>query len=326
MKRFFAKRLGLFLIAVLSTFSIAITFAQESELNTDGLYNAEFFDYIYRGHFENIELSREDVFFLGILEQYLRAYGEQCPGYLPSDKVKIMEQVCAVEEVTRNGYGVEISRYCVEWKWVWTGLYARPDLYNAKLVVEKLYIGNSLSNAFEIISDPNSLGNSVDLNHKAKGLQMDMARIFKINSCDSEALRRFEENLKLFALNKPAIRMQGSSKYATMKKSGGPIGLQDFNKLIDALVSDQAKTWMFNRYTQGSITEVSILSKDEEGRPATIEADYFYSGFNGRSIGSVKIVFKNGLPECIYFWDFPRNCKTPSSSIVASYAQGKYSK
>src|SRR5690606_28355401 len=124
-------------------------------------------------------------------------------------------QVCAVEEVTRNGYGVEISRYCVEWKWVWTGLYARPDLYNAKLVVEKLYIGNSLSNAFEIISDPNSLGNSVDLNHKAKGLQMDMARIFKINSCDSEALRRFEENLKLFALNKPAIRMQGSSKYAT---------------------------------------------------------------------------------------------------------------
>jgi len=326
MKQFFTKRLSLFWIAVLLVFSATTISAQETEFNTDGLYNAEFFDYIYRGHFENIELSREDVFFLGILEKYLRAYGEQCPTYLPTNKVKIMEQVCASEMVTTNGYGVETSRYCVEWKWVWTRLYARPDLYNAKLEVEKIQGADALKNVLEYLTNPNALGNSVDLAHKAKGLQMDMARIFKMNSCNSEALRRFEENIKLFALNKPSIRMQGSSKYATMKKSGGPKGLQDFNKLIDDLVSDQAKTWMFNRYNRGSISAATILSKDEDGKPTIIKANYLFSAFSGNSKGWVKIVFKNGLPSCIYFWDFPSNCKTPSSSIVASYAQGKYNK
>lgn len=185
---------------------------------------------------------------------------------------------------------------------------------------------NGVRNIIEFIANPNYLGNSVDLVHKTKGLQMDMARMFKINSCKSAALRRFEENLKLFALNKPAIRSQGSSKYATMKKSGGPTGLQDFNKLIDALVSDQAETWVLNRYTLGSITAVSILSKDEKERPVAIKANYLFSGINGSSEGWVKIVFKDGLPDCIYFWDFPGNCKISSRSIVASYAQGKYSK
>jgi hypothetical protein len=154
---------------------------------------------------------------------------------------------------------------------------------------------------------------------------MDMARIFKMNSCNSEALRRFEENLKLFALNEPAIRMQGRSKYAIVKKSGGPTGPQDFKKLIDDLVANQAKTWMFNRYTRGSISDVSVLSTDDKGRPEIIKANYLFSGFNSKK-GWVKIVFTDGLPTCIYFWDFPDNCKTPGSSIVASYAQGKYSK
>lgn len=324
MKHFFAKSLRFHLTVVATAFSITNAMAQKTDLHTDGLYNAALFDYIYRGHFENIALKREDLFFLGIFEQYLRAYGEQCPSYLPEDKVKIMEQVCATEQVTTNGYGVEVSRYCVEWKWVWTGLYARPDLYNAKLKVGEIHARNGLRNAIKYLSDPNSIGNSVDLAHKAKGLQMDMARIFKMNSCNSKALRRFEENLKLFALNKPAIRMQGSSKYAIMKKSGGPAGAQDFKKLIDDLVANQAKTWMFNRYTPGSISNVSVLSTDDKGRPLMIKAYYLFSGFSSKK-GWVKIEFKNGLPKCIYFWDFPENCKTPGSSIVASYAQGKYS-
>lgn len=326
MKHFLSKSLGLCLIVVLSTFSTTTSQAQKIEFNTDGLYDAEFFDYIYRGHFENIELKRENIQFLMIFEQYLRAFGKQCPSYLPDDKVQFMEQVCSKEQVTTNGYGVEVSRYCIEWKWVWTGLYARPDLYNAKLEVKKIQGVDALKNALEYFTNPNALGNSVDLAHKVKGLQMDMARIFKINSCNSDALKRFEENLKLFALNKPAIRMQGSSKYATMKESGGPTGLQDFNRLIDDLVADQAKTWMFNHYPPGSITEVSILSKDNQGRPKVIKANYLFSGFSGNSKGWVKVIFTDGLPKCIYFWDFPNNCKTPSSSIMASYAQGKYRK
>lgn len=118
--------------------------------------------------------------------------------------------------------------------------------------------------------------------------------------------------------------MKGASKYTAMKKSGGPTGSQNWTKLIDDLVADQARTWAFNRYQQGSISGVTVLSKDNQGRPAIIKADYLYSGFGGNSKGWVKITFANGLPEGIYFFDFPNNRKTPSSSIIATYAQGRY--
>ena len=304
----------------------AFVSASKSDFNTDGLYNAELFDNIYRGHFENIEIGREDVFFLGVMEQYLRAYGEQCPNYLPDDKVRIMELVCSEYLITEDFYtGIEKSRECIDWEWDWTGLYARPDLYNAKLELERNNEGNELRNWIEMLSDDNYMGNSVNLYHKAQGLIMDMARIFKLNPCDSKALRRFEENLKLFALNKPAIRMQEDGIYETVKKYGGPTGPQYFAKLIDDLVVDQAKTWMINRYIRGSISGVSVLSTDKKGRPVIIKANYRFSGLVG-SEGWVKIVFEDGLPNSIYFWDFPSNGKTPNSSIVVSYAQGKYSK
>ncbi|MGB5929037.1 MAG: hypothetical protein WBH03_12745 [Cyclobacteriaceae bacterium] len=216
----------LLLLVPLFLFSFTSTKAQSSsEFNTEGLYNAELFDYIYRGHFDNVEISREDVFFISTLNQYLKAYGRQCAGSLPADKVKIMESVCATERVTKNGYGVEISRYCVEYRDQWTGLYARPDMYNAKRSLEKFLIANGLQNIIQAISDPNYMGNSVDMAHKAKGLRMDLSRIFELNPCNSKALRQFEENLKRFALNNSPIKMEGKSKYAAMKESGGPTGV-----------------------------------------------------------------------------------------------------
>lgn len=223
---------------------------------------------------------------------------------------------------------MEISRSstCIEWRQVPSGLYARPELYSAKKEVERIHDANAIIIALELLADQNAFGNSVDMAHKAKALLFDMARIFEINSCNSPGIRRFEENLRLFALSMPSIRMQGISKYTAMKKSGGPTGQQDFNKLIDDLVADQSKTWMLNRYTRGSISGVTVLSKDNQGRPSTIKADYQYSGFSGNRKGWVKITFNNGLPNGIYFFDFPDNRKTPSSSVIASYVSGNYSK
>jgi hypothetical protein len=323
------KTLFTFLVIILST---TILFSQEQNLqfNTDGLYNAELFDNIFRGHFENVDMNREDLEFVNIFNQYLRAYSRQCNGHLPADKVPIMNTVCDKEEtwVTKNGFGVEISRTtnCVRWKKQESGLYARPDLYAAFEEVERIHDINALREALELMTDPNVLGNSVDMAHKAKALLFDMVRIFELNSCDSPELERFEENLKLFALNQPSVRMQGVSKYTAMKNSGGPTGEQDFKSLIDHLVADQSKTWMFNRYVRGSISGITYLSEDSQGRPSEIKANYKYSGFTGNSKGWVKITFSNGLPNGIYFFDFPDNRKTPSSSIVASYAQGDYGK
>tara|TARA_R110002050_G_scaffold287918_1_gene439431 strand:- start:75 stop:1040 length:966 start_codon:yes stop_codon:yes gene_type:complete len=300
--------------------------SQSMVLNTDGLYYAEFFDYMFRGHFENIEINREDMEFLMIFEQYLRAFGKQCSSYLPDNKVEIMEQICVAEEITRNGYGMEIGRVCVEWKWVGTGLYARPELYNAKMEVESIQRAESLRTVMAMITDPNAMGNSMDMVHKINGLKNDTAQIFTLNPCNSTGIKRFEENLRLFALNKPSIRMQGNSKYEAMKKSGGPTGFQNFNKLVDDLITSQSKTWAFNRYVPGSISGLTILSKDNQGRPITLKANYKFKGFGNGNNGLVTVTFKKGLPDCIYFADFPNNCKTPNSSIVVSYAQGNYKK
>ena len=294
------------------------------ELNTDGLYYAEFYDYIFRGHFEEIDVSRDDMQFLLIFDQYLRAYGAQCSGSLPTNKVQIMNEECATEEVTKNGWGDVISRVCVKYVWVGSGLYAKPALYEAYGEIDKLQRSKGLGTMMEMITDPNSMGNSVDMIHKTNGLKSDMLKIFKLNACGSPGLERFEENLKLFALNKPSIRMEKASKYTTMKNSGGPTGNQNYNKLIDDLVYDQSKTWSFNRYTKGSISGVTTSSRDSEGRPMELSANYSFSGFSGNSKGSVRITFKNGLPKCIYFYDFPQNCKTPNTSIISSYAEGKY--
>ncbi len=334
MKSSLSTLLGLGLIFVITTAFNSVTegesdqqpsTTQPTEFNTDGLYFAELYDYIYRGHFENVEITREDTQFLMIFEQYLRGYGRRCDSYLPANKVEIMEQECAAEDVSYNSYGSEIGRVCVKWRWVGTDLFARPELYDAKMEAEGIQRANGLQTVMAMILDPNAIGNSVDIIHKAKGLKNDMVQMFSLNQCDSPELRRFEDNLALFAQNKSGIRIQAASKYATMKVTGGPAGAQNFNNLIDHLVANQAKTWAFNRYTAGSVANITVLSSDSQGRPTSLKADYSYSGF-GSSIGWVNITFANGLPDCMYFFDFPTNCKTPNSSIVAAYAQGGYAK
>ena len=334
MKDYVTSLLGLGLIAFLSTwfspkknvFESYGNLTQNMVFNTDGLYFAEFYDYIFRGHFENIEMKREDTDFLMIFEQYLRAYGRQCDDYLPANKVKIMDEVCARKEESFNMYGDLLSSVCVEYTWVPSGLYAKPDLYNAKMEVDRIQRSMGLQTVMSMIMDPNAMGNSVDMIHKANGLKNDMARMFTLNPGNSAGIKRFEENLKLFALQKPGIRMQESSKFAVMKKSGGPTGAQNLGALINDLIVNQAKTWAFNKYVPSSVSGVRIESTDNQGRPKSVRANYSFKGFANSSNGWVQITFVDGLPECMYFFDFPSNCKTPNSSIVASYAQGDYKK
>ena len=93
---------------------------------------------------------------------------------------------------------------------------------------------------------------------------------------------------------------------------------------VRGLVRDQARTWAINRYMPGSIAGVSVSSRDEEGRPAKIVAHYTFNGFNGRTDGSVTLTFSEGLPSCMYFYDFPATCRTPDRRIVAAYGDGAY--
>ena len=125
---------------ILSSVFVIFTFtttAQDLELNTNGLYNAELLDNIFRGHFENVDIKRDDSDFFQIYANYLRNYGKRCDDALPSSKVMIMDDVCNKWRVEYNGYGAEINRYCIRYIKEPSGFYARKDLYEAQLELEK---------------------------------------------------------------------------------------------------------------------------------------------------------------------------------------------
>jgi hypothetical protein len=108
-----------------------------------------------------------------------------------------------------------------------------------------------------------------------------------------------------------------------MKKAGGPTAAQNSTKLLDDLVSDQSKTWAMNQYISGSISNV-YEQKDNSGKLTILTGSYQYKGFMGTQKNNVRMTFENGLPKCIYFSDYPNNCKTPKSSIVEAFAKGFY--
>lgn len=293
-------------------------------LNTDGLYYAEFYDYIYRGHFEHIKIPRNSADFVNIFDSYLKSYGGQCDAYLPANKVPIMVDRCQEWSVRKNYLGEELSRNCVNWVPVKSGLFAKPSLYQAKENFTSQVALDVAGAELGILFDDNAIGNSVDKMHKVKGLKSDMQRFFRLNGCKNEVLELFEKNLKAFALQTAPIRLRTPSKYQQMKTVGGPSGKQNYTKFLNDLVANQSKTWAMNRYSSNSIAGLRVTSRDAQGRPREVQANYTYGSLFGSGRGSVRVTFEKGLPKCMYFFDFPQNCKTPNSSLVASYAQGKY--
>lgn len=292
------------------------------ELNTEGLYFAAFYDLIFHGEFEEVGMQAEDMVFPFLFRQYLLTAGVQCKAQLPKNKVEIMEDYCIKVEETIYPNGDKSSR-CVTWDQRGTDIFARPELYAAFTDLEYRLSQKGIQTILTMVTDENGMGNSVDRMHKINGIKEDMVNFYKLNSCSNPAIRRFEDNLRLFALGQLGIKMNTVSKFTKMKRSGGPTGRQNLTKLLDDLITDQARTWMMNRYIAGSVTKLVQYQKDAHGRPISVRADYSFKGF-GNGKGWVQVNFENGLPKCIYFYDFPENCKTPSGSIVASYAAGNY--
>jgi len=296
------------------------------QFKTLGLNNAAFFDYIYRGHFENIELDVNGSHFLMILSTYLNTFGSLCPNQLQEDKVEIMTEVCSRENVTTDGWGVEISRYCIAWKTVGTDIYADPKLYAAKMRLVAKQDQNALRTVIDMYTNPDAMGNSVDQIHKAKALQSDMSNFFRLNQCDSKSIVQFANNLLAFANQQQPVRLKGMSNYEKIKILGGPGGDQNYDKLLNDILKNQSKTWAMNRYVGNSIANVREFKSQDKTQTIALKANYNFSGFLGKQTGSVTVKFKDGLPDCIYFSDFPENCKKPNGALVTKYVMGQYGK
>ncbi|MEL7162983.1 MAG: hypothetical protein AAFN92_19645, partial [Bacteroidota bacterium] len=80
----------------------------------DNLYHSKLVDNIFRGNFVDIPFNRDELEFASLLESYMDVRSRNCKTPA-TNRVQIMEDVCATERVTRNGWGVETNRQCVEW-------------------------------------------------------------------------------------------------------------------------------------------------------------------------------------------------------------------
>jgi hypothetical protein len=294
--------------------------------SASGLANEGTLTALFRGDFENVEFNREDMMFEVLFRHYLYAYAKKCKDDLPDDRVEITERVCTVEEVTKNGWGVEISRGCVEYEDRGTNLFAKPDLYAAKKEADRLLAADTLRQTWRLLlalrQDP--FASTTSMANAVEAVKSDMYALVQMNACTSPGLKRFEDNLRLFALNQQAIRLEGEAEPAAVKAlvSGITLRDQDYAGLIEDLVVDHARTWAVNRFVSGSVTDVSIAARDAAGRPSKIVASYSYDGFNGRSEGSVNVHLTDGSPDCLYFFDAPAVCRTPNRKIAAAYVAG----
>lgn len=297
-----------------------------SSFSAKGLNNEKVLTSLYLGDFVDIDFDRDDLNFVILYGAYLNSYARRCSAYLPPSKVEMTRQECTTERVTRNGYGVEISRECVNWVTVGTGLYADPEMYEAKLKLDHLQAGDTYRRAFSMLTKRDPIAGAMNMVGDAQAAMSDMDALVQMNACVNPGLKRFQENLKLFALNKQPIRLgaKPATSAAATPRLGVPFKDQNYTKLVEDLVFQQSKTWVMNQYVSGSVSGVSVSSRDDQGRPSKLVAQYIYNGFSNRSRGSVTLTFTDGLPECMYFFDFPALCRTPNRQIVAAYANGAY--
>lgn len=297
---------------------------KELTLSSAGLQKEAIVRKIFLGDFLNIPFGRDNMNFAILFNAYLTAYAKQCDGSLPSDKIELKRRECAKESVTTNARGVEISRTCIEWVMVSTGLYASPEMYNAKTTIERLHAGDALYNVSSLLFQGNPVGNATNLDREGKVARADMIALVDMNGCTSPGLMRFQENLRLFALNKTPVRATDQTAQTPKVSLSAN---QHFEKLAEDLIYEHSKKWLMNKYQRGSASNIVVTSKDTYGRPSEIKANYLYQGVSGKSTGSVRITFnEDGFPECLYFFDFPSTCRTADRNIVLAYANGAYQK
>ncbi len=294
-----------------------------NSFTASGLFNEDTLTALFRGDFNSIDFNRDDLKFEALFQGYLNAYAQRCEDHLPKNRVEMTFQRCDLYNVTRNGFGVEISRTCAHYETEGTGLYADPRLYAAMKEVDRLIAADSLRQLGRLLlGQGGPAGGAMNMINLAQATANDVNALVQMNDCSSPGLKRFEENLRLFALNQRPVPLDGNAAPSSVAGRGAALSEQEYADLIKDLVADQARTWVANRFVSGSVTNISVSSRDPAGRPSKMAAEYAYDGFNGRSWGSVSVHFIDGVPDCIYFSDAPATCQTPSRKITASYTTG----
>ena len=283
---------------------------------------------LYLGDFAHARVRRDGADFDVLFGNYLKAFARRCSAYLPANKVEMTRPECAREQHTVNRYGARTGpSTCVEYRQVGTGLYADPDLYAAQQKVEGEVGRNMIRDTFRDMSGKNPMATGMRAVDAATSVGRDMESLLELNSCTSPGLKRFQDNVMRFALGQPPLHLPGGETLASIapkKSPDAPFKDSNYSRLVDDLIAENAQGWMLNRYVRGSVSGVTVSSRDAQGRPSKIVGSYSFDSANGRRQGSVTVQFSDGLPQCVFFFDFPTTCRTPSQRIVTAYESGRY--
>lgn len=322
-KKLFAGGLALTLAPIAAPIAvIAQSGLTPSSLKADGLNYETEVTALYLGDFANARLQPEGTAYAFLLSEYIDAFSRRCDAQLPSNKVEIMASRCIAENVTRNGYGVEISRTCAQTETYGTGRFADPALLRISQELDRKQAQVILGDMFPQGGDPAaSTRRMTDIALAAKG---DMDGLLAQNSCSSAAIKRLGANLERFGSGKAALKLAGGATLASTRGGGGAYVPSDYGKMVDALIEENARGWMMNRYMKGSVSNVSVTGKDASGRPTSLSARYRFNQLGQAQNGSVQVAFKDGRPVCLYFFDAPSTCRVPSPGVVTAYEKGEY--
>ena len=302
--------------------------ARPAHFSAAGLNNEDDFLRIYSGDFQDVRLDRTDTEFMAIISSYMNDYATDCKQYLPPNKVEITKQVCAETSTPVNAYGNPVgASTCVQYRTVGTGLYADPQLYAAQRAVDaeaaKKMLGNVMGMMTGKGGGANPLSMPMQMTDQITAVGTEMETLIQTNACGSAGLKNFQSNLIRFANGDNPVKYAGA---ADASAASAPVVVKDanFSRLLDDLVADNAKGWMMNRYQSGSIAGVNVVSRDAQGRPARVTAQYSFSGMQGMQRGGVTLTFKSGSPDCMFFSDFPDTCRLPSQGVISAYEKNKY--
>ena len=294
---------------------------------------------IYTGDFQSVQMDRGGMPFMMILSGYMTDFGNECKQFLPSNKVEITQQVCNDASVSppyspdgvHDIYGNPIrTSGCSGYHTEGTGVYADPRLYAAVQDVSAQAQAHLVQNMLGVqtgkngrAANPFTIGSQ--MTDQIVAVRGEPKALISANGCGSAGLKNFQANLIRFANGETPVKYGGAIAPAPVASAGGPSKDADYTRLVDDLVTDNARGWLMNRYQPGSITD-PIVSHDPEGLPVRIMARYSYSGGQGRQSGRVTVSFKDGTPDCLYFSDAPDTCRAASQRVISAYQRNAYAK
>lgn len=309
--------------------------------NAKGLANESLLVKLMQGNFAAIDVPTDHAVFNSLYGSYLGSYARQCTANAktrPKNFVEMTNLQCGDERTTAtyysNGTYTESAPYCARWKDVPNGLYADPKMWEVKKKLDAVFLGDKYKHIFSFLkaTKPDIYAGVFEPSPQrivaaiATGAR-DMDALVEMNACDSPGLMRFQENLRLYALNRPfGIRSDGSSGAPIpIPASGTTFKDPNYETLLEDLVKGAARSWQTNKYLLGSVANPSVISRDSQGRPLSVKAGYRFGGMAGMQQGSVTVTFFEGYPECLYFFDKPNSCRSPNKDVTARYVHGSYS-